>query len=396
MKFNPCGMVLDYMKACYETEVYPFANSDIAVGWRWYPALPTAKTFPGWSFLCSRNWLDFHDETFTLGEVNYQDKQFQFNQPIAEAKGEKYCGTLEEFEDGQVYDEDSDPTMYNQNGIPACCLDVAAGLVAGEGTPAALRSPPNYYRGAVSAEGRPSALVTAAISYQGAVSGEGRPSALVTVVTRYVGSVSGEGTPAALVTGNWLYVGGVGGEGTPAALTVMPVYHLGDVGGEGTPAALLTAAISYVGEVGGEGCPAHAGTPYSDPAEGGFMIGGESGDTYTPGTPTPGTSCADAYPIDLGTEYSHDMPAPGASDWWAFAIAEDGPFHVAATGIEFPDATLTIWDITDCPLIAGVGISIVGPPCWDVLLFGGRTYAIVIASASGSGSYTFTANLGAC
>jgi len=198
MRFNPCGMVLDYLPCCYETNMRPFSDSDLTVGWRWYPALPGAKHFPFEHFLTSSNWLDFHFETIRLGQTEYDDRRNKYIPPIPEAKGDHFCGEPDYFLNGQPLNLNEPDGPVNQNGIPSCCLDVIGEGIGGEGTVRSLRSPPNLYLGRIGGEG----TVRSPVSYSPVI----------------LGNIGGEGTVRSPVSYSPVILGNIGGEGCVRAI----------------------------------------------------------------------------------------------------------------------------------------------------------------------------------
>jgi len=405
MKIQPCGMVLDFLPCCYEVQVKPFRDSDVAVGFKYYPAPPGAKTFPGWSFINSRNWWEFHDELVDLGEQSYNERTNMFVPTPAGVDGQHFCGELDWFENGQPYDPDAPPTEYNADGIALCCLVTKNKNVAGEGSPAALKFFYPPFMVGVCGEGSPRAKVT--LQPPAVACGEGSPASVVATYAPMIVAGDGEGSPASLVATYAPLIGRACGEGSPASVvaTYAPMIVAGD--GEGSPASLV--ALTAVGRAGGEGGVASICLIYAPligracgeaaPASTiGLMPGivGEAGGEGSPAsivtlTPlAPGTTCLTAPTLTLGVTYNFTTnTTPGSSQWvkWTGSPALRTLTTTAVTGPNFftqistgsTCATLTGTQVVNASPFAfgtdpsgNVWLQVVNPPggaqAWSVSL----------------------------
>ena len=353
MKIQPCGMVLDFLPCCYEVQIKPFRDSDVAVGFKYYPAPPGAKTFPGWSFINSRNWWEFHDEKVDLGEQSYNERTNKFVPTPAGVDGQHFCGELDWFENGQPYDPLAPATQYNADGIALCCLVTKNKNVAGEGSPAALKFFYPPFMVGVAAEGSPRALVS--IKPLTAVGGESTPAAQIAGYPPMVVAGDGEGSPRALVSIYPPVIGAVGGEGSPRALLSIYPPVIGNSCGEGSPRALLSIFPRTAGSgEGGVASVCHLYAPLTGRACGegspastiGLMpgivgaVGGEGSPasivTLTP--LAPGTTCLTAPTLVMGVTYNFTTnTTPGSSQWvkWNGAPALRTLTTTAVTGPNF-------------------------------------------------------------
>jgi hypothetical protein len=188
MKFNPCGMVTDFMSTVYRTTVRPFRDSDVEVGLRYYWAPPGAKPFNHWNAITSRNWLEFHDETLQLGEVSYTDRTNYTPEPANGATGQHWCGSLHDFRDGQHYDPDAPATQYNQFGIPRCCLVVVEGSACSQSSPASTTWVGAAWIGSACSQSSPASTMWVGVAYLGSACSQSAPDARWASGTAYQGS----------------------------------------------------------------------------------------------------------------------------------------------------------------------------------------------------------------
>lgn len=149
-------------------------------------------------------------------------------------------------------------------------------------------------------------------------------------------------------------------------------------------------------EMGGEG-----GDVFSPPAaaEGGFEMGGECGDVFESGPPTPGTSCSTALSVAIGVTYSFTSPSNTTdAQWFHFSVA-NGDYHFDTSGFTFaipPVATGLAQDGSSCAGL--VPRSTFSTPCNGVtIIFGGGIW-LRVTSQFGylSVPYSFTLQNGLC
>lgn len=79
-------------------------------------------------------------------------------------------------------------------------------------------------------------------------------------------------------------------------------------------------------------------------------MGGSAGDTFTPGTPTPGATCADAGELPIGGSVLGTI-ASGEEQWWMFTVG------VGDWSLQISDATafvITVVYTGDCSALSTV------------------------------------------
>lgn len=119
MPFDPCGMIMDMLRAGYKTKVKPFFDSPTLVDIIWFFAAPGAKVFPGHHNFSSLLWEDPRIE----GTIGERKKGFPFYNgkapfPIG-FEGVKFCGTKEMFVNGASI---LDPPLAQFEFTTECCL----------------------------------------------------------------------------------------------------------------------------------------------------------------------------------------------------------------------------------------------------------------------------------
>lgn len=189
--------------------------------------------------------------------------------------------------------------------------------------------------------------------------------------------------------------GGAGGSGR-TAVSIFRRMNYGGAGASGRAAVTVYPAIHVYGGAAASGRAGAVVIPWSDPAHGGMMIGGAVPDIYTPGTPEPGADCASAGVGDFGTPYTHDLPLPGAEQWWKFLAPTTGQYHLSSTDLGTSGHVVSFKLTTDCLDVIDIPTSLDGPPCWQFSAPAGSFICVVITSSGGSGTYTFQVDPGAC
>jgi len=155
-------MVVDFIRSGYRTTMRFFADSDLEIPVRWYRCQPGALPFPGYNRFASGNNSSPAptDERFSpalwqgVGEVGGAPREYSKEPAPLWATGQKFCGTLEEFAGGCVFDPDFEMPLHADGG-PLCCHDddkggtsaAAGGNVQGGSAVGLAYGPPLYFRG---------------------------------------------------------------------------------------------------------------------------------------------------------------------------------------------------------------------------------------------------------
>jgi len=122
---NPCGLIMDYLRSCYTTEMV-FRDGDSAVEVEWYWTDPGAKCFPGWSRFSSGNWSSRDQVAGDLGEQPGPKPWRNGSKPANGWTGDLNavaCAKLKEswWQYGIPTGEDTGP--LDTEGRPLCCVD---------------------------------------------------------------------------------------------------------------------------------------------------------------------------------------------------------------------------------------------------------------------------------
>lgn len=321
----------------YRTDCRFLKDDDQVSKVRWYEARPDAPCLHKTTIIYRREWDNDEYEPVPVGEVAGAAKRWLIGDAPVGLGFDHVCGTDEDFEEGGTNEPDLPEVRYGALGWPLCC------------------DPPKRLVGGAASSGRSDYHVT----YPGP-----RGGAAASGRSAYTHTLP-----------NWLRGGG--GASGRSDYEVLPGFNL----------------------YGGAGASGRAGFlvgPYLEPADGGYEIGGEMPDDYTPGTPTPGTDCFSAGLIELDTDYSHAYAAVGASNWWYFHPPTSGTYHVTTTGVDGIAETVLFVDTTDCDIITLQMPTEVGPPCWSWVAVAGHKQCLVFSRSSGSGTYTFRVGVGPC
>jgi hypothetical protein len=91
------------------------------VGIKWYRAPPGAKVFPGYSRFGIGYWANQDYDWFGPGQQ--LPKPLEYDKGICppNVTGQSFCGSLQDFAEGGLYDPTLPPVVYDQYGIPTCC-----------------------------------------------------------------------------------------------------------------------------------------------------------------------------------------------------------------------------------------------------------------------------------
>lgn len=140
--FNPCGQIVANLRDGYETDCRFFRDSDTVVRIRWVRAQPGAKVMDNPSPISSLRWKPFPWTQVGVGEVFNADVLVRQFPPIPGADGQSFCGNVEDFERGAVFDPDAPPMQYSPEGLALCCAADPGGFEAGG--EAEVPAPPSF------------------------------------------------------------------------------------------------------------------------------------------------------------------------------------------------------------------------------------------------------------
>lgn len=115
---------MDFIRRSYSVQVKPWRNSSQSVLFHWRPAAPNAEYLPVPSCINSRNWDANPWRELDVGEISDTAK-FEYTTPIPGSGQGHYCGTPDQWLNGDVYDPSLPPVTYNPQNLPACCEPVS-------------------------------------------------------------------------------------------------------------------------------------------------------------------------------------------------------------------------------------------------------------------------------
>jgi len=136
---SPCGLVMDYLRSGYRTEMRMQAGQE-PVPVRWFRVGKDRPVFPEPHRFGSLNWEDDH-ENDGIGEQSAPERTYDKGKPPAIFIGTRPCGPIELFR-GQTPDKPVTPLRYVM-GVPECCKTAPAPSILGN--PGAITA----YRGRV-------------------------------------------------------------------------------------------------------------------------------------------------------------------------------------------------------------------------------------------------------
>ena len=347
------------------------------------------------------NSLDWDEEPWRprlVGEQYGNSRNYNRREEIPGLTGTHVCGTPYEFANGQDWPYHGPPIVYLPNGIPACCAIADVEVVTGGARPASVVLRPYYRTALVTSGSRPASVLVGSETRPALVTSGSRPASVLVGSETRSALVTGGARPASVLTSSSLRTALVTAGARPASVLVGSETRPALVTGGARPASVLTSSSSRTALVTGGARPASVlSTTFFEPAEGGGMFGGSSGDTFTPGSPLPGNSCTSAFFILLGETYGHNFVTDPARDWWKFVAPVTGTYHVTATGFTDPAMTLVVCTTPNCFVISTIVTEVTGPPCWEFSVGAGTAVFFQIFRSSGAGgSYSFVANVGAC
>jgi hypothetical protein len=98
---DPCGMIMDWKRTCYDTKVRLNPGGPL-YDLKWFFCNPKAKPFPGIHFGLSREWYNYRHD---FGEDNHLNKRYSKGKNVGNRKGQCFVGQAEWFRDGVTPDQ---------------------------------------------------------------------------------------------------------------------------------------------------------------------------------------------------------------------------------------------------------------------------------------------------
>lgn len=109
------------IRAPFTTEVRPFRGSDLVVTQRWYRVDKRLPTLPFPTIFGNQAWETTGFNYDDQGEVRVPYRKFDKRKPPVIGVVDHFCGTIEDFQKGEVYNTDLPDTVYAPDGLPVCC-----------------------------------------------------------------------------------------------------------------------------------------------------------------------------------------------------------------------------------------------------------------------------------
>jgi hypothetical protein len=375
VQYNPCGQVIDVSAYDYTTPCV-FNHDDVVETSRWVVMPDSTPVFDGWSRVCNLRWepdADIFQDP--IGEVWGAPRPYDTRVIpllVRLAMGGHYCGTLEDFEQGGLYDPTKGDTKYGAYGFAACCG--APALIAGGGG-ASGYSPllpvgVDPTRGGLAIGGSTGDQFSTTDPLVGGLDfggscGDSSELSDPAQGGMSLGGTGGDDFSGSDPTAGGLSFGGSAGDIFEQTDLIDGGFSIGGMvgdacdyndggaggfrlGGSSGDDATFTDEGSggvsiggYVGDVqeasdstaGGLSFGGSAGddNELTDATEGGLAFGGECGDVFTPGSTIPGASCATAGNATIGTVYHSSIASPN-EQWWVWPLTSTGLHTVNFTG----------------------------------------------------------------
>ena len=118
--FDPCGMIVDLVRSCYEVNMGFFSNRpDLQCRVRWYFADAGAVTLPFPTRFGSGNWATDKFGWTGPGEQLPRDRRWRNGANVPFYAGQFPCGTADQFFNGTTYPPA--PFWRQADGTPYCC-----------------------------------------------------------------------------------------------------------------------------------------------------------------------------------------------------------------------------------------------------------------------------------
>jgi hypothetical protein len=227
--------------------------------------------------------------------------------------------------------------------------------------------------------------------------GEGGGPVVEVIATADVAGGGGEGggpVPQLLAFVDAPGGGGVGGGPVPQLLAFVDAPGGGGVGGGIVPQVIAFVDVPVKGGMGGGAVVEVMG--FADSPGGGGVGGGPVVESWTPGGVTPGTSCATAGAITLGTTYTGPPPTGLAQDWFSISVTNGTTYRVRKSLTGGPGLLLVLyWQGTSC-----AGLSPLAPTpgslCDSFVAPYTGTIWLQINPQPGASSYSITPDVGSC
>jgi hypothetical protein len=436
--FNPCGRGVDIMEDTVDDQIRPFSDSDIVVTRRWY-RVPWGTPLLGFPTA----FMSAHYEPFpwlgrTVGEVYPPKIRHTRNVVPPGMTFDHVCGTPEQFARGAKFDPafNSHPDEY---WIPRCCGRVVPpgqGVMEIGGECGDKFHGFDPTEGGVELGGASGDVIHGFDPTEGGVelggaAGESRSFTDPTAGGVELGGAAGDQEERFDPTEGGVELGGAAGESRSFTDPTEGGVELGgasgntqeyidpteggvELGGAAGESRSFTDPTEGGVELGGaSGDVIHGYDPTEggvelggasgdvihgfDPTEGGVELGGASGDVFTPGTVTPGSSCATAGVIVLSTTYGATTPAFPGMDWWhTTGLTPGAAYKVYTTGVGgFGGAIMSSNSGAACPPSNTVTFS-PGPPCWGFTAPADTFVWFQFQSPFGAIAYTFHVEAGSC
>jgi hypothetical protein len=106
----------------YTTRARLFRDSDEEVTLEWFPAKEPIEVLPFPTCINSTDWHSFPWERVGPGEVFGASRLYNGRKALGYLHGLTPCAPADDFRQGQHFDPDRPPTIYNQDQIPLCCV----------------------------------------------------------------------------------------------------------------------------------------------------------------------------------------------------------------------------------------------------------------------------------
>jgi hypothetical protein len=107
----------------YTTDARFFSDSSQIVRIKWFPVAFPVECLPFPSRINSLDWRSRKYEVTGVGEVFGADRPYNGAKPIPYAVGLEPCQPAAVFAQGEHFDPDLPPQLYDEMGMPLCCLN---------------------------------------------------------------------------------------------------------------------------------------------------------------------------------------------------------------------------------------------------------------------------------
>lgn len=122
--FSPCGLVVQNLRSCYETDARPFRDDETVIRLRWYFVPDGTPQLPFGTIFTSLAWLDEPEGDSEIGEVPGADRQWTNGDiPSPALPGDHPCGTADDFAQGGLIGNAG--ILTAGLGTPICCFTPA-------------------------------------------------------------------------------------------------------------------------------------------------------------------------------------------------------------------------------------------------------------------------------